>query len=243
MSVFPRLPPVDRHPFIPETIWVVRDMRYVPVSRASDPGEWERLVASDNAITTQLKDGTWPVSSSSAPFIMAEMIDALRLKPGMRVLEIGTGTGYNAACLAALGTEVVSVEIDPAVASHARAALRAAGYPQVTVITGDGEQGAPDAAPFDRVLATAAAHTIPYAWVEQTRDGGLIVAPYTGQGHRRALLVLTVSGGAASGQPEGEASFMPLRGQKLTQPELDAIETRPGLRIEISPSGQRLITS
>ncbi|MGH3157203.1 MAG: protein-L-isoaspartate O-methyltransferase family protein [Streptosporangiaceae bacterium] len=201
--MFPGLPPVDRRLFIPEHIWVICDSRLVALSRGDDPEEWGRLVASDDAIATQLKDGIWPTSSSSAPSVMAQMIGALRLKPGMRVLEIGTGTGYNAACLAALGTDVVSVEIDPVVAGHARAALRAAGYPQVVVITGDGERGARSHAPFDRVLATAAAHTIPYAWVKQTRDGGLIVAPYTGRGHRGALLVLTVNRGVATGQLRG----------------------------------------
>lgn len=89
-------------------------------------------------------------------------------------------------------------------------------------------------------MATAAAHTIPYAWVEQTREGGLMVVPYTGWGHRSALLVLTVSGGVATGQPEGDASFMPLRGQKLSQVERRAIESRPGLRVTVTTSGQQI---
>lgn len=136
MSGFPGLPPVDRRLFIPETVWVVEDMRFVPLSRADDPDRWERLVTSDEAVTTQVKDGMWPVSSSSGPSVMAEMIGTLRLGPGMRVLEIGTGTGYNAACLAALGADVTSVEIDPVIADQARANVRAAGCRGVEVVTG-----------------------------------------------------------------------------------------------------------
>lgn len=168
--MFAGLPPVDRRLFIPENVWVLKDENLVMLSRKDDPAGWEQAVVADDPIVTRRKDGIWPVSSSSAPWLMARMIEALRLEPGMRVLEIGAGTGYNAACLAALGAEVVSVEIDPGVADEARAALRTAGYPGVEVVTGDGELGVPDRAPFDRVVASAAAHTVPYAWVEQTRE-------------------------------------------------------------------------
>jgi protein-L-isoaspartate(D-aspartate) O-methyltransferase len=262
VSAFPGLPPVDRRLFIPDEIWVSRVVppeewtdrqretmpaggtlsRQEPLSRKNRPEEWEALVASDEAIVTQLEDGTWPVSSSSAPSVMAAMIEALQLKPGMRVLEIGTGTGYNAACLAASGVDVMTVEIDQTAADQARANLQTAGFPEVEVITGNGELGYPDRAPYDRVIATAAAHTVPYPWVEQTREGGLIVTPYTGEGHRAALLVLTVNGGAATGGVAGDAAFMPLRGQRLPQAELQAIESKPGLRVEVTESGQRIST-
>ncbi|MEU5995007.1 methyltransferase domain-containing protein [Spirillospora sp. NPDC047418] len=186
MSDFPGLPDVDRWLFVPETVWVVEDGRFVELSRVRAADEWERLVTSDEAIATQVKDGMWPVSSSSAPSVMAQMIESLQFEPGMRVLEIGTGTGYNAACLAALGAEVVSLEIDHEAAEQARRALRVAGQPSVTVIAGDGEAGSPQYGPFDRVLATAAAHTVPYAWVEQTRIGGLVVVPWAAAGEPEA---------------------------------------------------------
>jgi protein-L-isoaspartate(D-aspartate) O-methyltransferase len=234
--------PVDRRLFVPDVVWVVRDGRHERLSRREEPDAWERLVASeDAAITTKLKDGIWPVSSSSAPSVMARMIEVLAVEPGMKVLEIGTGTGYNAACLAALGAEVVSVEIDPDLADQARGALRDAGAGRVVVLTGDGALGAPADAPFDRVVATAAVHTVPYAWVQQTRDGGRIVTPYTGENHRGALLVLTVRGGTAAGGVAGDAAFMPLSGQKLSQVALRAIESRPGLRLEVTASGQRFV--
>lgn len=235
---FPSLPPVDRRVFIPDDIWVVENKKWARLSRRDDPARWERLVASDDAITTQLKRGIWPSSSSSAPAVMADMIAALRLKPGMRVLEIGTGTGWNAACLAELGAEVVSVEIDAVIAARARTNLQKAGYPEVVVITGDGEHGAPDHAPFDRVLSTAAARNVPYAWVEQCVEGGLIVTPYTGEGHKYALLVLTVSAGVAAGGMEGTAFFMPLRGQGLSQADQRALECRNDLWVEVGKSGQ-----
>lgn len=238
---FSGLPPVDRRPFIPDEVWVVENMAWARLSRHDDPLRWERLVTSDESITTKLKDGMWPVSSSSSPEVMASMIAALRLERGMRVLEIGTGTGWNAACLAALGAEVVSVEIDSAIADQARMNLQAAGYGRVTVITGDGENGAAEYAPYERVVVTGAARNIPYPWVEQCKDGGLIVTPYTGEGHKLALLVLTVSDGVAFGHVAGTASFMPLRGQGMPQAEQAAIESHDDLRIEVSQAGQRLI--
>ncbi|GLZ10745.1 O-methyltransferase [Actinomadura sp. NBRC 104425] len=219
MTRFPGLPCIDRRVFIPETVWVVRDAQLVALSRRDEPEEWERLVASDEPIMTQIKDGMWPTSSSSAPSVMAKMIGALRVDAGMRVLEIGTGTGYNAACLAALGAEVVSMEIDPSAADHARHALRVAGFGDVTVITGDGEKGAPAHAPFDRVICTAAAHTVPYAWVEQTRPGGVIVVPWAATFHPAGpLAVLEVrADGTAEGPFVSPAYFMPLRGQGIPQ--------------------------
>ncbi|HEY3735249.1 MAG TPA: hypothetical protein VGL63_15160 [Streptosporangiaceae bacterium] len=148
---FPELPPVDRRPFIPDDVWVVANMggRSCRVTMTRWGGSvWWPV---DDSITTSLKDGVWTVSSSSPA--AASMIGALRLEPGMRVLEIGTETGWNAACLAALGAEVVSVEIDAVIAAQARANLHAAGYGRVTLI-GDGERGAAGYAPYDRVLAT-----------------------------------------------------------------------------------------
>jgi protein-L-isoaspartate(D-aspartate) O-methyltransferase len=239
--IFPELPPVDRRAFIPDDVWVAGEgTMWARLSRRDDPVGWERVVASGEAVTTKLKDGIWPVSSSSSVGAMADMIGALGLEPGMRVLEVGTGTGWNAACLAALGAEVVSVEIDAEIAEQARANLRAAGYDRVRVVTGDGERGAAECAPYDRVLSTAAVRVVPYAWVEQCVEGGLIVTPYTGEGHRWALLGLKVSGGVAAGSMVGEVSFMPLRGQGMPQAEQAAIESRDDVWVEVSRAGQRV---
>jgi protein-L-isoaspartate O-methyltransferase len=149
---------------------------------------------------------------------VAQMLTALKAEPGMRVLEIGTGTGYNAALLAhQLGApNVISLEIDPAVAEHARHALAAAGYGALSVITGDGAEGYPPGAPYDRVISTAAAAEVPYAWVAQTRPGGLVLGPWGTAYYPGGLLALTVAlDGTATGRIVGPASFMRLRAQRI----------------------------
>lgn len=102
----------DRELFIPDQVYRYVNEEWVPVDRRTEPELWADMVRSDDPIVTQVKNGMLPTSSASAIWVMKSMIDALKVEPGMRVLEIGTGTGYNAACLAALGVEVVSVEID-----------------------------------------------------------------------------------------------------------------------------------
>ncbi|WP_322751659.1 MULTISPECIES: methyltransferase domain-containing protein, partial [unclassified Frankia] len=135
---------------------------------------------------------------------------------GMNVLEIGTGTGYNAALLAERSGpgHVVTMEVDPTIADHARTALTKTGY-SIIVITADGALGHPDRAPYDRVIATAATPKVPYSWVEQTRPAGRIVAPLLGTFQYGALACLTVhDDGTADGRFHGEASFMPLRARR-----------------------------
>ena len=104
------------------------------------------------------------MSSSTKPDLMIRMLEALDVTDGMRVLEIGTGTGYNAALLAHRlePEQVITMEIDPQVAAQARRALSDIGCGAVTVITGDGELGYPPGAPYDRVICTAACENIPY---------------------------------------------------------------------------------
>ncbi|MFC6885309.1 MULTISPECIES: methyltransferase domain-containing protein [Actinomadura] len=246
---------VDRRLFIPDRIWHQAEPGepQVPLDRADDPDLWEKIVASDDPVTIQVEDGQpgkwghpWPTSSSTAPWLMDRMLGVLDLEPGMRVLEIGAGTGWNAAVLADAGAEVVSVEIDAGIAELARANLARAGFAdRVTVVTGDGERGAPGHGPFHRIIATAAAHTIPYAWVEQAAQGALIVAPYTGEHGGGALLVLTVADGTAAGESvDHEAWFMPMRGQRLQQDELRKIP-RDGrrLRVRVTREGQEVTTA
>ncbi len=236
---------VDRELFIPEIIWVQREAGapLTPLSRSAEPGEWHRLVASDEPLVTQVADGWLPVSSSTGRPIMNLMLNELGLRPGIRVLEIGTGTGWNAAIMAEAGAEVTTIEIDPRVAGRARRALDDAGYRQVRVVCGDGEAGWPEGSPYDALIATAAAHTIPYPWVAQTRVGGRLVVPYCGPRHPRGLAVLTVRrGGVAWGRiVDDNAPFMALRGQWLSPPQLrDIGEPEPGLTIEVRATGQRV---
>jgi protein-L-isoaspartate(D-aspartate) O-methyltransferase len=151
-------------------------------------------------------DGAHRTSSASEPGMVAAMLDCLDMQEGQRVLEIGTGTGYNAALLAhRLGSsQVTTVEIDPVIAGAAKTALDAAGYSVATII-GDGAAGWPAGAPYDRVIATVAAHlgALPYEWVRQTASGGVIATPmrtdYVGSG---PLVRFTVDDdGLATGCP------------------------------------------
>ncbi len=113
----------------------------------------------------------------SQPYIVGYMTDVLQLGPAHRVLEIGTGSGYQAAVLAEIATHVYSIEIVPELAEGARRALTEAGYRNVDVRTGNGYLGWPDRAPFDRIIVTAAPPTIPNALVDQLAVGGIMVVP------------------------------------------------------------------
>lgn len=145
------------------------------------------------------------------------MLEHLDIHGGEQVLEIGTGTGWNTALLAHRlePEQVTTIEVDPEVAAHARTALKDIGYGAVTVITGDGAQGYPPGAPYDRVLVTVGCKDVPYAWVAQTRPGGRIVAPSWALTYHGLLLALTVDeDGAAAGHVVDEVSFMMLRDQR-----------------------------
>ncbi|MBM9505397.1 methyltransferase domain-containing protein [Actinacidiphila acididurans] len=219
---------VPRALFLPDLIWPY-DMttgRSVPVSRGEDPETWERTAYADVPVVTQWDDGehegtepgTVATSSASMPYVVAVMLRDLAAGAGMRVLEIGTGTGWNAALLAhRLGdANVVSVEIDPAVAERARAALKRAGL-SPEVVLGDGAAGWPEGAPYDRVIATAGVRALPPSWLAQTRPGGVILAPWgTHYSDQDALVRLTVAeDGSASGTFRSMVEFMKLRAQRL----------------------------
>ncbi len=149
----------------------------------------------------------------SQPFVVALMTDLLDLRGAERVLEIGTGSGYQAAILAALGCAVFSVEIVPALAATARRALDAAGFGGVRTRTGDGAAGWPEHAPYDAVMITAAAPTIPPAPIAQLRPGGRLVAPVGLPGEDQTLMLLCKD--AAGGVTQRDVlavSFVPLTG-------------------------------
>ncbi|MGH3929058.1 MAG: protein-L-isoaspartate O-methyltransferase family protein, partial [Pseudonocardiaceae bacterium] len=181
---------VPRYRFLPPRFWMDDEQgRPQPVSRDQDPDRWLAAAYSNIPILTQFDDGDteWPdtngelcTSSVSKPDLVLRMLAALDVHEGQRVLEIGTGSGYHAALLAArLGAEnVTTVEIGPALADAARAALDVTGF-DVTVVTGDGIHGHSAGAPYDRVIATAAVRVgeLPAAWIAQTRPGGVIVTP------------------------------------------------------------------
>jgi protein-L-isoaspartate(D-aspartate) O-methyltransferase len=117
----------------------------------------------------------------SQPFIAALMLDLLDLQPGERLLEVGTGLGYQAALMDSLGAEVWSVEIVEEFATEAEARLQAFGHSDVHVRIGDGTRGWPEQAPFDKILVTAAAPAPPPALTDQLRPGGRLVIPLGGK--------------------------------------------------------------
>lgn len=129
----------------------------------------------------------------SAPHMVAIMAEAANLRPGMKVLEIGGGSGYNAAVLAELvkpGGVVYSVERIPSLAGRAQASLEEAGYgAEVIMIVGDGSKGVPEHAPFDRIVVTAAAPVVPAPLREQLVDGGELLIPVGGKWYQDLVRV------------------------------------------------------
>jgi protein-L-isoaspartate(D-aspartate) O-methyltransferase len=147
----------------------------------------------------------------SQPFIVALMTQLLALREGERVLEIGTGCGYQAAVLAQLGARVTSVECVPALARRARRTLAALGVTGVELHVGDGHAGWPAGAPYDAIVATAAAAALPPAWVAQLAAGGRLVAPLGEPEGAQWLHVLRKDAGGALAQSRALAvRFVPL---------------------------------
>ena len=147
----------------------------------------------------------------SQPYIVAYMTETIRPKPGMRVLEVGTGSGYQAAILAAIGCEVYTVEIFAALATSARARLERLGFGNVRVRHADGYEGWASAAPFDAILVTAAAGYIPPALIEQLRPGGRMVIPVGGvYGIQNLILVERDSAGEPRTRNLLPVRFVPL---------------------------------
>ncbi|MEV5378197.1 methyltransferase domain-containing protein [Streptomyces nondiastaticus] len=222
---------VRRADFLPGVMWP-HDMatgRSRTVDKARDPDAWQRYADSDCPIVTQWDDGAHNgpepgrsfSSSSSMPSLVFSMLADLDVREGQRVLEIGTGTGWNAALLAhrAGAGNVVTVDVDGVVAADARAALQRAGLP-VRVLHRDGCLGFPERAPYDRIIATCGLRDIPFEWVDQTVPGGVILVPwgtYYGPEEATARLVVAEDGRSASGPFARPVGFMRMRSQRLVR--------------------------
>jgi protein-L-isoaspartate(D-aspartate) O-methyltransferase len=149
----------------------------------------------------------------SQPYMVAVIAEALAVRPGQHILDVGTGSGYQAAVLAQLGAEVVTIERIPELAEQARANLAAAGYDRVEVVVGDGTLGWPERAPYDGIAVAAAAPAVPETLYEQLRPGGRLVIPVGGPKAQRLEVIVR--------SPEGQAvihsvpcRFVPLVGEE-----------------------------
>lgn len=181
---------------------VLDAMGRVPRNRFVPRGV-EHLAYADRAV---------PIGSEqtiSQPYIVALMTEALELKGTEHVLEIGTGSGYQAAVLAELAHDVVSIERHAELSGRAQAALDACGYANVKLLVGDGTQGYAAGAPYDRVLVAAAASHVPPALVDQLAEGGLLVIPL-GDSEGQVLEALRKEGGKLRGQQLSGCRFVPL---------------------------------
>ena len=161
-------------------------------------------------------DSPIPIGQSqtiSQPYIVALMTQTVDPKPGDRSLEVGTGSGYQAAVLGELVQEVYTIEIIPDLAERAEKALAELGYDNVEVRQGDGYQGWPEKAPFDIILITAAPEEIPQPLIDQLAEGGRLVVPVGPQGEVQTLTLVTKEKGEVKRAYITDVRFVPMTGE------------------------------
>ena len=165
---------------------VLRAMDEVPRGQFVDP----------DFADTAYADQALPIACGqtiSQPYVVAYMTELLALRPHHRVLEIGTGSGYQAAVLSRLAREVVTIERYRTLAGQARERLASLGYDNVEVVVGDGTLGCPDKAPYDRIIVTTAAEEVPEALLDQLADDGVMVVPVGPHNGPQRIIKLTKS--------------------------------------------------
>jgi protein-L-isoaspartate(D-aspartate) O-methyltransferase len=215
-SVIQAFDVVARHPFVDHyytqhvengRVWTRHEQEETPM--------WYEQIYQDQALVTNVDGYGRTLSSSSQPGVMASMLDALAVQPGMRVLEVGTGSGYNAALLAYLAGDphcITSLDIDQEVTERAKHVIPQVVGKGMTILQADGSEGYRENAPYDRVIVTASSSVVPIAWMEQLAPDGVLLCILQ---PRFALL-----GGLLHAQKNGEslqgkilqtASFMELR--------------------------------
>jgi protein-L-isoaspartate(D-aspartate) O-methyltransferase len=182
------------------------------VLRAMDEVPRERFVEADTRAAAYA-DQALPIACGqtiSQPYVVAYMTERLGVRAHHRVLEVGTGSGYQAAVLSRLAQEVVSIERYRTLAQAARARLAALGYDNVEVVVGDGFAGVPDRAPFDRIMVTAAAAKVPQSLVDQLADDGVMVLPLGSPSGPQHIVKLTKSSTGLTREDLIAVRFVPL---------------------------------
>ncbi|WP_265294835.1 protein-L-isoaspartate(D-aspartate) O-methyltransferase [Streptomyces sp. SHP 1-2] len=238
---------VPRHPFVP--VFYRRDgERFVPWRGTDDPDAWLDAVHTDDSLITEV-DGIHaedaapegvsgvPTSSSTAPSLMADMLDALDVHEGHEVYEAGTGTGYNAGmlCFLAGAGHVTTVEHTGTLVERARTRLNAIGF-DPRVRHGDAARGLPAGAVYDRIIATASVRRIPPEWVTHLRTGGIMVVPLRSTLAGGSVVRLTkLADGAAAGHfLHTPAAFMPLGSGVEAEVPAPGLPDGPGVQARLS---------
>jgi protein-L-isoaspartate O-methyltransferase len=237
-----------RHLFVPARAWVSPDLpdaQPYGIDRENDSDTWWDAVYSDAVIVTQIDDGKgdptrgegiW-TSSISAPGIVVTFLELLDIQDDHRVLEIGTGSGWTAALLASrVGAHnVTSIEIDREMVTLAGSNLAGAGV-QPHLILGDGADGYPGRAPYDRVHVTCGVREVPATWIAQARPGAVIALPWM-PGFARGFQarLIAVGDGTAIGRFTGMASYMMLRSQRFPEPRIDQADDAERTTTRLDP--------
>lgn len=200
------------------------------------PGVAPGRAYADEAIVTKSESDGRPLSSSSQPAVMAMMLEQLSVEPGQRVLEIGAGTGFNAALLAHLVGEagaVTTIDIDEELVVQAARNLDAAGMARVEVVCADGAEGWAANAPYDRIILTASAEDLAASWVEQLAAGGRLVLPLSLRAAQRSV-AFERAGDHLASVSIVDCGFMPLRGVFARPGSVYQLGTQPGLFLKLS---------
>jgi len=208
------------------------------------PGKPLEEVYSNRVVLTKQDQGGQWISSSSQPAIMAVMLEQLGLEPGQSVLEIGTGTGYNAALMAHIVGEagrIVTVDIEEDLAETTRQNLGLAGFERVQVVCADGGYGYAEAAPFDRIILTVGALDITPAWWDQMKPEGRLVLPLMLKGSMKSIAFEQVKDHLASISVK-DCSFMLLRGNFASMPS-NKVQLGPDPDLYVETEGELLINS
>jgi protein-L-isoaspartate(D-aspartate) O-methyltransferase len=182
------------------------------VLRAMDEVPRGQFVASE-FVDRAYADQALPIDCGqtiSQPYVVAYMTEQLAMRPHHRVLEVGTGSGYQAAVLSRLAREVVSIERYRTLAEQARARLAALGYDNVEIVVGDGLVGVPGRAPYDRIVVTAAAETLPQTLIDQLGDDGVMILPLGPHGVSQHIIKLTKSKTGTARENLIAVRFVPL---------------------------------